>query len=180
VTAEPELMAVPDRQARMRLVTAIAVLALTSAAPARGPGSALAQDQPSRPDTADAPSVSDVMGQMQLRHFKLGYAGALGNWPLASYELGLVADSFHTTSALFSAPGDARLVQMLKQDATPPLTAIGNAIAAGSKEDFGRAFERLTEACNACHSAARVGFIRIKFPTTSRNFLFSNQIFPPE
>jgi hypothetical protein len=26
--------------------------------------------------------------------------------------------------------------------------------------------------------AARVGFIRIKFPTTSRNFLFSNQIFP--
>ncbi len=164
----------------MRLVTAIAILALAAGASASLPASAFAQDQPATPDTAYVPNVSDVMGQTQLRHFKLGYAGALGNWALANYELGLVADSFHTTSTLLAAPGDARLAQLLTQDSAPPLSDIGKAIAAGSKEDFGRAFERLTDACNACHSAARVGFIKIKFPTTSRNFLFSNQIFPPE
>lgn len=164
----------------MKLVTAIAVLALTGGAPTSGPRSALAQDQPAKSDTAYAPSMSDVMGQTQLRHFKLGYAGALGNWALANYEAGLVAESFRTTSMLFSARGDSRLAQLLNRNSTPPLANIGEAIAAGSKEDFGRAFERLTDACNACHSAARVGFIKIKFPTTSRNFLFSNQIFPPE
>ena len=34
-----------------------------------------------------APEVADIMGQTQLRHFKLWFAGALGNWPLANFEV---------------------------------------------------------------------------------------------
>jgi hypothetical protein len=105
----------------MRLFNVIVVLALAAAAS----GSALAQEQPAKSDTAQPPSISDVMGQTPLRHFKLGYAGALGNWALANYEAGLVADSLHTTSMLFSAAGDARSGQMLKQDSTLALADIG-------------------------------------------------------
>jgi len=164
----------------MRLVSVIAVLTQAMVAPISAPGSAFAQDRTAKSSTAYLPGMSEVMGQTQLRHFKLGYAGSLGNWELANYEVGLVEDSFRTTSMLYSALGDARLAQLLKEGGAPPLSDIAKAIAARNKEDFGRAFERLTVACNACHSAARVGFIKIKFPTTSRNFLFSNQIFPPE
>ncbi len=37
--------------------------------------------------------------------------------------------------------------------------------------------ERLTTACNSCHAAAHVSFIKVRGPTASP---FSNQFFPPE
>ena len=40
------------------------------------------------------PSLGDLMGGTQLRHFKLSYAGQVGNWQLARYELGQIRENF--------------------------------------------------------------------------------------
>jgi hypothetical protein len=50
------------------------------------------------------------------------------------------------------------------------------AVDAKSSGDFGKAFGKLTDACNRCHRAAGVGFIVIRVPISSP---FSNQLFPP-
>jgi len=41
-----------------------------------------------------APRLADIMGATQLRHFKLWYAGTEKNWPLATYELSQIRESF--------------------------------------------------------------------------------------
>src|SRR6516164_1729270 len=66
----------------MRHVAAIAVLFIGASPPA------LADDQ--KPATAQegyVPPLNLMMVATQLSHFKLWYAGAVENWPLANYEL---------------------------------------------------------------------------------------------
>jgi hypothetical protein len=112
------------------------------------------------------------MGAVQLRHFKLWYAGRLRNWELATYELGQIEDSFNNAVQLYqNIPVEK--ISMIDQ----PLTALDSAIKAKDGTRFGSAFANLTTACNSCHEAARVGFIRIQIPTASP---FSNQSFTPK
>jgi hypothetical protein len=136
-----------------------------------------AEDQPAQSIPACAPKVSDIMGQTQLRHFKLWFAGSAGNWALANYELGQIKGGFDAAARLYSAPGGAAAARGLKDESGPPLAEVGKAVEASNKEDFVKAFERLTTACNGCHQAARLGFIRIRVPTSSP---FTDQSFPPE
>ena len=49
---------------------------------------------------ADLPMLSDIMLQIQLRHFKLGYAGSLSNWGLARYEVGQIKSAFEIAARL--------------------------------------------------------------------------------
>ena len=118
-----------------------------------------------------APTLGDIMGGTQLRHFKLWYAGKMKNWDLAGYELGQIEDSFLSAARLYlNIPIEK--INMIDK----PLTALEAAVKAKDSSQFGNAFADLTTACNACHEAARVGFIRIQIPTASP---FSNQIFEP-
>ena len=128
------------------------------------------QDPLAQSGAADLPTLGDIMLQIQLGHFKLGYAGALSNWELARYEVGQIESAFETAARRSPTLGS-------RDDSIPSLRAVDVAAAAMSNADFGRAFERLTTACNDCHASSNVGFIRIKVPTTSRNFLFGNQMF---
>jgi hypothetical protein len=60
-------------------------LVLTAVAVAVAPMRARTQEQ-RPPETGPAsyiPAVGDIMGQTQLRHFKLGFAGSAGNWEIA-------------------------------------------------------------------------------------------------
>jgi len=123
-----------------------------------------------------APEVADIMGQTQLRHFKLWFAGALGNWPLANFEVERMKRSFNDAGRLGTTVAGAPLSQLIEQKSLPPLAEVEKAIAAKSRKDFVKAFEDLTQACNACHVAANVGFIKMQVPTASP---FSNQAFPP-
>ena len=65
----------------MRHAAAIAVLFIGASPPA------LADDQ--KPATAQegyVPPLNLMMVATQLSHFKLWYAGAVENWPLANYD----------------------------------------------------------------------------------------------
>jgi len=161
----------------MRLAKVIAALLCPAVAVAAASAQTHAQDQPARSNSAYLPKVSDIMGQTQLRHFKLWFAGSLGNWALANYELEQVRDSFDTAATLYPTLDGAPFAQRLKDESGPPLADVGKAVEARNTEDFVKAFERLTTACNGCHKVAHVGFIRIRVPTSSP---FTNQSFPPE
>jgi hypothetical protein len=155
------------------------VVVLSAVAVAVAPMRARTQEQ-WPPETAPAsyiPTVGDIMGQTQLRHFKLGFSGSAGNWELANYELGQITQSFNAIAKLYPKLGDVDFAQLILNESAPSLAAISKAISAKSGRDFEKSFEQLTTACNSCHVAAHVGFIKIRVPTTSP---FSDQIFPPQ
>lgn len=126
--------------------------------------------------TIPVPAVADIMAQTQFRHMKLGYAGEVGNWPLAGYEAEQMKGSFNDAAGLGTSVGSVPLSQLIQEKSLPPLQDLEKAIAAKSEKEFLKAYKELTEACNACHVAANVGFIKIRAPTASP---FSNQAFPP-
>jgi cytochrome c553 len=117
------------------------------------------------------PTLGDIMGATQLRHFKLWYAGKLRNWELATYELGQIEDSFVNAARLYQNIPIEK-INTIDQ----PLMALASAIKAKGRARFGSAFANLTAACNGCHEAAHVGFVAIRVPTASP---FSNQSFMP-
>ena len=113
--------------------------------------------QQSGPGPANAPytpALGDIMGLTQLRHFKLAYAGQLGNWPLANYELGQIQDSFASAARLYPTFKSIPLAQLIKDESEPALADLGKAIAAKDGPNFAKAFAKLTDACNRCHQAA--------------------------
>jgi hypothetical protein len=141
-------------------------------------GPSYSQDQPAQSNAATyIPTVGDLMGQMQLRHLKLSYVGKLGNWNLANYEVGQIRSSFDLAAKLYPMLGNVPFAKLVKDEGLPPLADISKAIAAKNTKNFITAFERLTTACNSCHAAAHVNFIKVRVPTASP---FSNQFFPPE
>jgi hypothetical protein len=128
-----------------------------------------------RPPTAYEtylPGLGDIMDAIQWRHLKLSYAGKLGNWELASYELGQIQERL-SDAARFYLRIPIEKIDMIEQ----PLKALSAAINAKNGEHFTRAFADLTESCNSCHVAANVGFITIQIPSSSP---FSNQLLTPK
>jgi hypothetical protein len=63
-----------------------------------------------------------------------------------------------------------------KVDGYAALDALKAAVEARNGPKFGAEFDKLTQACNACHRAAHFDFIQIQAPTASP---FSNQSFLP-
>ena len=117
------------------------------------------------------PSLGDIMGATQLRHFKLWFAGKLRNWPLAAYELEQVRASFSDAMRLYPNIPVADLSIM-----GPAAQKLDQAIKAEDSAKFARAFGEMTDACNSCHQSIGRGFIKIQIPAASP---FSNQSFEP-
>ena len=117
------------------------------------------------------PHLGDIMGTMQLRHFKLSFAGKLRNWELAAYELDQIKESFQDAATLYPGIPVADMTTMAE-----PVRRLGEAIQKKEPNKFASAFSELTAACNGCHQAIGRGFIVIKVPTSSP---FSNQVFEP-
>jgi hypothetical protein len=128
--------------------------------------------RPWGPNDPYAPTLGDIMATTQLRHSKLWYAGKVGNWELASYELGQIRDSLINAARLYrNIPVDE--IVMINE----PLSNLDKAIRDKSSEHFMKGFSDLTTKCNACHEEAGVGFISMKVPSTSP---FSDQSFEPK
>ena len=132
-----------------------------------------------RADDAQAaqPLLSDLMLLTQFRQVKLWYAEKADNWRLAAYELDQLKSTIERMVTLYP---EARSVSQRAQirDKTDPVIAdLQRAIAAKDNAGFETAFGRVTEACNACHEAADLGFIVVRPPTRSP---FANQLFGPQ
>jgi len=138
----------------------IAIIAVTCAAASM---TALAEDQQSPPgQPVYTPRLNNIMVLTQLGHFKLWYAGAVQNWPLASYELEQIRASFSLAKTLYPNSDKSDMSTM-----APAADDLDNAIAAKDAAKFTTAFGKFTAACNACHEATGFGFIRIRVPRLS-------------
>jgi cytochrome c553 len=136
---------------------AIAVLFAGASLPA------LAQDQkPAESQEHYKPRLNLMMVATQLGHFKLWYAGVVQNWPLADYELAQIRASIDEAVRLYpnSSRSDMRMM-------APATNELEDAIRTKDAAKFSDAYSKLTAACNSCHEAAGLGFIRIRDPRLS-------------
>jgi len=135
--------------------------------------SVCAEEQAVAPGARD---LADIMSATQLRHLKLSFAGAVQNWDLAKYEVGQMQRSFASAAQYYPVFGEVPVAKLIGDISEPALAEVDKAITAHDRDAFLKSFEKLTGACNACHQAAKVGFIKIQVPTASP---FSNQVFSP-
>ena len=108
----------------------------------------------------DAADLSMQMTAIQFRHIKLWFAGKLGNWRLAAYELDQLASSLDEAAKRTPAGASGG-------DTAAQVTALRSAIEAKDLAAFNKAYSELTNACNACHRAAGRGFVSVQVPAAS-------------
>jgi hypothetical protein len=122
------------------------------------------------------PSLADLMLLVQFRHAKLWLAGNAANWELANFAVHEMEEGFEEMSRLHPTYKDVPVGKMIEDTIKVPIEEVENAIKARNRAGFGKAFDRVTEACNACHQASNHAFIVIRRPAGSP---FSNQSFEP-
>src|SRR5215468_4070702 len=100
------------------------------------------------------PQLSALMNMLiQPRHGKLGLAGKAENWALATYM-------FQELKAGFGVVG--RAVPRWKGLPVPDF-----AIKAGEPRQFMESYQKLTQACNNCHTTMDHAYVVIKVPDAS-------------
>jgi cytochrome c553 len=117
-------------------------------------------------------TLGDIMGLTQLRHEKLWHAGRAKNWDLAAYEIQQLRSTLVRSATLYL---NIPIELVITADA--PLEELLKAVKARDDKAFASAYGQLTAACNTCHQAGGVGFIRMIVPRTSS---MTNQDFNPQ
>jgi cytochrome c553 len=151
--------------------------AIIAAVCAAASATAFAEDQPPPGQPVYTPRLNNIMILTQLGHFKLWYAGAVQNWPLANYELEQIRASISLAKTLYPNSEKSDMNTMV-----PAADDLERAIKAKDSAGFTSAFTKLTAACNACHEATGFGFIKIRVPRLSpiETSPFSDEAFPPK
>ncbi len=134
-------------------------------------------EQPPGQQQPYTPSLAVVMELIQVSHFKLWLAGNLRNWPLTEYQLLQMRATLQDARALF--PND------LKADTSTILQSaeeFRDAIKTQDGKKFDSAFRKFTSACNSCHEAVGLEFIKIRVPVRSPMMTspLSGQSFAPK
>ena len=122
------------------------------------------------------PGLGEFMGATQVRHAKLWFAGDAKNWDLAAFELDEIKEGLEDAAKLHPTHEGIAVADMIKANLDAPLSALAKAVAGKDRNEFRHAFDALTAGCNACHTAAAHGFIRIQRPTAPP---VGNQDFAP-
>ena len=151
------------------LTTAFTLMATLTASGDDVPFAAPSFPRPGQPDTSNVVTLGDIMAETQLRHIKLWFAGKSADWDLANYEVDRITESLRRAAMLYmNIP-----IEYIRP-AADPLARMREAVAAKNTKEFLQSYNQLTAACNACHLAGQVGFIRIQTPTSSP---FSDEVF---
>ena len=156
----------------MRSIALSAALTLVMTAAVFGqdvPFAAPPLPQPGQVEGMDVASLGGIMSITQLRHIKLWYAGKSHNWDLVGYESDRINENFVRAAMLYRNIPVEYVVAIGRT-----LGDMRSAVAAKDPEKFVSSYSAMTTACNACHVAGHVGFIRIQEPTSSP---FSDEMF---
>jgi hypothetical protein len=120
--------------------------------------------------------MGEIMGQNQMRHAKLWFAGTDGNWPLAQYEVDELHEGFEDVKTFHPAFENMPTAPLVAEFVANPLSELDKAIKDRNGAEFTTGFDDLTNGCNGCHKQVGLGFNVIKRPTSPP---FSNQEFEP-
>ena len=152
-----------------------AVAAVALAAFAASP-QAQTVDAPAPP--AYRPGLGDLMtATVQPRHAKIALAARQKNWTYAAYELHQLDEAFDRLSAQWPQWQRVRIAELVETMIREPIDGLGKAIEDKDDGQFAAAYARLTDACNACHQAAKRPFVVIREPDAGA---FGDQDFGPK
>ena len=121
--------------------------------------------------------IAEIMIMTQIRHAKLWLAGDVRNWDLADYQIDELKEGLEDVVKHFPQYKDMPVGQMIETIIITPIAEVEKAIKSRDRAKFVSTFDKLTDACNACHRAANRAFIVVQRPAAS---LFPNQSFAPK
>ena len=136
------------------------------------------QPKPAGKEVAKAyvPGLEQFMNVILIEHNKLWFAARARNWLLAEYELGEIKEIMGDVQDLVPTLKNLPLADMLDAVITKEIAALEKAIEAKDSKAFAAGYDKLTQACNACHQGTENGFVVIKRPTQPA---FTNQDYRP-
>jgi hypothetical protein len=158
------------KEEAMRPIVAAVAAAAMFASLAANAQEKSAPQEPALQDEPYQPGLGEIMALQQMRHIKLWFAGHVGNWPLADYEIGELNEGFDDVDKLLGAG-------TVQQHVGGPIADLQKAIDAKNGAAFATAFDSLSAGCNACHHTLDHAFIVIARPTL---LPYSNQVFAPQ
>ncbi|HXQ11963.1 MAG TPA: hypothetical protein VN805_13290 [Caulobacteraceae bacterium] len=126
---------------------------------------------------ADQPGLGDLMNaSLQTHHAKLWFAGHADNWALAAFEVKEMKETTALMENVFPMWHNLNVgVMVTVLDSS--LNELDQAIAAKDPVKFDDAYHDLTNACNACHTAANQAEIKIVDPIPQGAGSFADQDF---
>lgn len=135
------------------------IAAATLAASAGAQTAAEAPPPPYRPGLGDLMTTT-----VQPRHTKLASAMRHKNWAYAAYELHELDEAFDRLAAQWPQWQRVRIAELVETMIREPIDDLGQAIADKDETKVAAAYAKLTDACNACHQAAKRPFVVIRDP----------------
>jgi hypothetical protein len=168
----------------LRRTAALALAALFAfplAASAQTPAPAAAPAQGAGTQASPPPfrlGFGDMMVMaVQPRHTKMYMAVQAKNWDLADWNRDELDETFRRLGRLYPKVEEMDIaagLAMVKE----PMDSIKKAIDEKNAKDFDSSYERLTQACNACHMVYKNPMIAIQVPkNTSGQYV--DQVFTP-
>jgi hypothetical protein len=140
--------------------------------------SAAAQPAAEGKPPAYRPGLGDLMtATVQPRHIKIAIAAREKNWAYAAYELHQLDEAFDRLTAQWPQWQRVRIAELVETMIREPIDGLGQAIEAKDEAKFAAAYGKLTDACNACHQAARRPLVVIQEPKEN---MFPDQDFLPK
>jgi hypothetical protein len=116
------------------------------------------------------PGFGEFMGNIQIHHAKLWFAGENKNWRLANFEMNEIKENLEGIQKYCSDRPETKSIGMIDL----VIDSLNNAILNKDKTSFQRNYFNLTNSCNTCHQATNHEYNVITIP---KNPPFSNQDF---
>jgi hypothetical protein len=123
--------------------------------------------------TAYKPGFGEFMGNIQVHHAKLWFAGQNKNWELADFEINEINENLEAIKKYCTDRPETKSISIIDQ----AMDSISIAIAQKNPAKFNQSYINLTTTCNTCHQATSHQYNVIKIPDTPP---FSNQDFKPK
>jgi len=167
----------------VRLMAALALLTVPLAASAQTPAPNPAPAGGAAAQPAPPPfrlGFGDMMVMaVQPRHIKLWLAVQAKNWELADWNRDELDETFRRLGRLYPKVEQIDIaagLMMVKE----PLESLKKAIDEKNAKDFAASYERLTQACNACHMVYKNPMISIHVPKGSGGQFVDQEFAPPK
>jgi hypothetical protein len=122
------------------------------------------------------PGLEQFMNVILIEHNKLWFAAKARNWALAEYQVGEIKEIMGDVQDFVPIFKNLPLADMLDAVITKEIAALEKSIEAKDYRGFTAGYDKLTQACNACHQSTENGFVVIKRPTQPA---FTNQDYRP-
>jgi hypothetical protein len=129
--------------------------------------------------TGFQPGLADLMTMLvQPRHLRIYYAGTEKYWELAEFEVRELRSSFRRISDAIPRYQGIDVKATVASMVVPSMHDLEVAIRAADQKQFTKAYQTLTDACNACHVYLEHPFLVIKVPDSATPG-YSDQNFRP-